>query len=414
MTIRVLFLRLLIKIVVVPMILAACGFAAAADRDQLIQAARSEVKSGNHEAALSLLRTLMHEDPGNIEATTWVARLESWKGNYRIAEELYRRVLENDPDHLEAAVGLADVMSWEGRFAEATEILNHLRRNGSNSEIILRLARISQMQGRRREALQLYEQALITDPTNHVARGAIQQLRAQTPFRFEIGYLLEAFSFHDNSNGASVELMYRGFERLRLVTVFSSQSKFQQRVTRISAGATLRVLPRSWVRSEFSWSLSSDTVTSRRDWTLEWTQGVTRNFALGTGYRSITFGQAIIRMPIASANWDPRANVHFHLRYTPAQTDLQNPSIQPVWNHSGSGRLVWDINRIASPYVLFAVGAENFISTDQLGHFAAQTYGLGTEIRFTPSQGARVGYAYQNRTQRQTQQVFGLSYFVGF
>jgi len=374
------------------------------------------VEQQDYQAALEIFQSLAAQNPADLEARIWVARLESWRGNHERAEQLYGKVLADDPDNVEAGLGRADVLAWQGRYQEALEQLSLLRdRQPTNLEVLLRLAKVSHWQRRRRQALGYYQEVLALDPANGEAHEAVATLSAEKPFRLESGYFFEEFDFTSNTHGQFVELLYRDYHRLTLLTRFQYQNKFDQNNTRFTVGTTYRFWTRTWLRGEFSWAPAGDTVIANQDYTVELTQGVHPRVALGGSYRFLNFRDAQVQVLTALLNWDPRSDLHFYLRYTPARTRFTLPN-RSLWGQGGWARLVWDANRTFSPYVLFAVGAENFadISAEQLGRFAAHTYGAGTEVRLTSNQGFRLGYYFQRRSQRRREQNFGVSYFVDF
>ncbi len=386
------------------------------DRAETMRRARELVEAQHYDAALEIFGRLAAQNPGDIEARNWMARLESWKGNHAQAEELYRSVLADAPGDLEAELGLADVLGWQGRYSEALERLLDLRtRQPANAEVLVRLGRISRWQRKRRRALRYYREVLALDPGNTEAREGVDILAAQKSFRLETGYFTEEFDFIGNTHGQRISLLYQDHHRLTLLTAFQYQNKFDQNNTRATLGVTYRFWRRTWVRSEFSWAPAGDTVIANQDYILEVTQGVHPRVAVGGGYRFLNFRDAEVQVLTAQLNLDLRADLHLNLRYTPARTRFQLPA-RSVWNHGGGTRLVWDVNRTFSPYVSFGVGTENFagVSADQLGRFAAQTYAGGAVIHLTPAQGLRLGYYFQNRTQDRREQGFGISYFFSF
>lgn len=388
---------------------------ALAERSQAREKALAQVRAQEYDPALEIFRRLAADDPGDFEARVWVARLISWKGRHAEAEEFYRDVLRDDPGNLEAELGLVDVLSWQGRYGEAQERLNGLEQeHPGNLEVLLRRGKIFRWEHRRQEALQAYERVLALDPENREAREAVDALRSESRYRLEAGYFLEAFDFARNTNGNFVELVYSNLDRLTLLGRFQYQNKFREDNTRFTLGGTYRFFTRTWVHAEASLAPTGE-VIANQDYTLEVTQGLHPRFSAGGAYRFLNFRGADVQVLTLLGNWEPRPDLHLFVRYTPARTSFDSPA-RSVWNHNGWARLVWDAHRTFSPYVLFAIGSENFagLSAEQLGRFAAQTYGVGTEVRVNSRHGFRVGYYHQNRTQGRREQGFGVSYFVRF
>lgn len=380
-----------------------------------MEQALAQVKAKKYDSALAIFRRLAEENPQDIEARVWVARVESWKGNYPLAEELYRAVLRDAPNNLEAELGLVDVLSWQQRYGEAMERLQGLRAQyPQDTEVLLRLGKISRWQRHRKEALAYYEEVLRVDPANAEAGDAVDVIRAETNYRLEVGYYLEEFDFARNTNGFFTELLYTNNDRAILLGRFQYQNKFSENNTRFTLGGTYRFFTRTWVHAEASLA-PTGRVVANQDYTIELTQGFHPRFSTGGAYRFLNFRGANVHVLTALVNWEPHPKLHLFLRYSPARTTFDTPP-RSVWNQNGWVRLVWDANRTVSPYVGFAVGSENFsgVSVERLGRFSARTYAAGTEVRVTPRQGFRVGYYYQKRTLGRHEQGVGISYIVRF
>lgn len=378
--------------------------------------ALAQVRREHYDEALVIFRRLAEANPRDLEARLWVARLESWKGRYAVAEELYNQLLGDDPENFEAELGLVDVLGWQGRHDEALARLDKLEtRHPDNFDLLLRRARLLRWAHRRRESIQAYEEVLAREPENREARDALASLRAELFYKLEAGYYTEEFDFARNTHGAFVELAYHDLDRVWLLGRFQYQNKFSQNNTRYTLGGTYRFFARTWVRGEASLAPPGDTVIANQDYTVEVTQGLHQRFRVGGGYRFLNFRAANVHALTALAEWDPRSDLHLYVHYVPARTTFETPPAS-VWNQNGWARLVWDAHRKVSPYLLFAVGSEDFagVSAEQLGRFAAQTYGAGAEVRATPRHGFRAGYYFQNRTLGRHEQGFGLSYFVRF
>ena len=389
-----------------------CGL----DRAESIRQALGHVEAKRYEDALVVFQRLSEQNPDDLEARIWVARILSWKGDYVHAEELYQRILVVDPENVEARLGLIDVWSWRGQYDSATEGLLQLRaRDSKNTEVLVRLGNLARWQHRRAEALAYYREVLAIAPDHPEAREAMEALLAIKSFRIESGYYLEEYDFFSNTNGFFIEFLHRNRERFTLLGRLQWQNKFDQNNARLVGGMTYRVLDRTWFRGEIGWAPSGDTVIANQDYTGELTQGLGPRVAVGVGYRFLNFRDAEVQVLSGLIDYHPRDDLHLYIRYTPARTrfDLLDTA---VWNQGGWIRLVWDANRRVSPYVYFAVGAENFagLSAEKLGRFAGQTYGGGAEIRLTRRQGFRLAYYYQNRTQARHEQGLGASYFIEF
>lgn len=84
------------------------------------------------------------------------------------------------------------------------------------------------------------------------------------------------------------------------------------------------------------------------------------------------------------------------------------------WQPSGSTRLGFPLFRRLSGNISFGVGSEDFSQVDQIGRFAARTYGGGLMYRLSASQDIRGYFATQHRTEDKTQSSVGISYGFRF
>jgi hypothetical protein len=64
--------------------------------------------------------------------------------------------------------------------------------------------------------------------------------------------------------------------------------------------------------------------------------------------------------------------------------------------------------------ILFAAGAENFASSDQIGRFSSQTYGGGLRLEFSSRMYATFTYSFQQRTQNRSDSYSGAGYGIRF
>lgn len=389
--------------------------AAQATRAEQVERALGYVQAKNYDAALAIFQELARHNSRDYEARNWAARLNGWKGNYAEAEQLYRAVLAEQPGNLEAELGLADVIAWQRRHREALDLLRGLyEREPTLLEVVVRLGRFSRWAGEGKAALRFYREALALDPSNREAREMIELLVAQKSFRLEAGYFLEDFDFASNTNGTYTELSYTDQHRTTLLGRFSFQRKFGENAARVGAGLTRRLREHTYVRGEASFA-PAVAVLARQDYEVEVTQVVRSRYGVGLAYRFLDFRAANVHVLTPLANIELRPDVHLYVRYAPARIRFSS-SAQAVWNHSGWVRLVWDIDRTWSPYVVFAVGSESFsgLSAEQLGRFAAQTYGAGTTVHINERHGVRVGYFYQNRSQGRREHNLALAYTLRF
>src|SRR6185437_13608370 len=97
------------------------------DSDWLVRV-REQVAAHDLSAAAATVGARLAVHPGDLEASTWRARILSWTGRLSEAEALYRQVLSQAPDDADVAIGLADVLFWEGKVDESSTVLERAQR----------------------------------------------------------------------------------------------------------------------------------------------------------------------------------------------------------------------------------------------------------------------------------------------
>jgi tetratricopeptide (TPR) repeat protein len=92
------------------------------------------------DAAVSELRSLLAEDPGNTEARIHLARSLSWKGRLSEAIEEADRVLAESPGNRDALLVKANALSWARDFGASIPIYLGLLEEGEDFDARLGLA----------------------------------------------------------------------------------------------------------------------------------------------------------------------------------------------------------------------------------------------------------------------------------
>jgi hypothetical protein len=102
----------------------------------------------------------------------------------------------------------------------------------------------------------------------------------------------------------------------------------------------------------------------------------------------------------------------FQLAVTSARSSF--PGLPPAWQPSGISKLTFPIRPRLRGNVFFAVGSEDFALTDQIGRFAARTWGAGFRWQFEQRQYLSAYGLFQDRSEARTQASFGVTYGVRF
>ncbi len=106
--------------------------------------------------AMASLKSLVEQNPADLDARVAYAKLLSYEGDYRKALEFFDSVLETDPQHREALVGKGYTLIWSGKRYRAKKLLEEARqRYPDDVSVALALAAAEKSIGRNDKALQI-------------------------------------------------------------------------------------------------------------------------------------------------------------------------------------------------------------------------------------------------------------------
>ncbi|HXJ05531.1 MAG TPA: tetratricopeptide repeat protein [Candidatus Acidoferrum sp.] len=384
---------------------------------------RKLVEAHEWESAMKIVDRKVALAPQDMDVRAWRARILAWSGRLAEAEKEYLEILKftrNDPDNW---MGLASVYLREGKPTDALRALDRaVEIDPKRADLRAARGRALRATGERHEARTEFQNALNLDPTSVEGRAGMISVRDELKHELRFGQDNDLFNFTSANRDGWVSLVSQWTPHwgTSLAGSYYDRSgiragKFSGAVTgRLhrwgaltaggSAGHDNGVIPKSeaffdfdhgWKVSETKFLRGMEFVYGQhwywyrtsRIFTLNETSIVElpRNFALtlgATGVRSA--------FPGAGEEWQPAGMAR--LRF-------------PLGN--------WGEKRL-SGNILFAVGSEDFAQIDQIGRFAAQTYGGGLRFQVNARQDITGYGSYQKRTQGGTDTSFGLSYGIHF
>jgi len=123
--------------------------------------------AGRTVEAIDLFRRIADQDPMDIEARLWVARLDLRLGRTEEAEAGFRSVLREHPAEVDARIGLGVVLMRQGAADEALVILRDTESDaGENADLFSALARAYRRTGDDRHALEYFQRARALAPAD--------------------------------------------------------------------------------------------------------------------------------------------------------------------------------------------------------------------------------------------------------
>ena len=122
-------------------------------------------RAGRSAEAIELFMRIVENNPADVEARLWVARLQLRLGRTTEAEAGFRAVLREHPADVDARIGLAIVLTRTGAAPEAVAILQDIEpAAGQNADLFAALARAYRRAGDDRRALEYFERAKALAP----------------------------------------------------------------------------------------------------------------------------------------------------------------------------------------------------------------------------------------------------------
>ncbi len=114
--------------------------------DRAFDSARELALAKEYDRALLLLRYIVSEVPGNVDAKILMGRINGWRGHYSDSITLLQEAIEMVPDYIDAYAALFDVYYWSGRYKEGYELIAKVQQNSSRAdEIYEKIARAKKL-----------------------------------------------------------------------------------------------------------------------------------------------------------------------------------------------------------------------------------------------------------------------------
>jgi tetratricopeptide (TPR) repeat protein len=374
-------------------------------------------------SALRVLEAEIARAPRDLDLKTWRARVLTWAGRLEEAEHDYREILAVDRTDPDNWTGMATVCLREGKIDEALRALEvAVQIDPTRADLHAAYARVLRSTGQPAKARAEFAKALSLDPASAEARAGLISLRSEPKNEIRGGLENDSLSYAGANHTQWAGLITRwspllstnlgsGFYQRRGVLAEKFAGSFTLRApsfAAITAGGAVAddniVIPKSEAFFDLDRGLT--------DHDAKFLKGV--EFQYGQHWywyqaaRIVTLnGAAILYLP---RDWSLTVGA------TGARSAFSG--IGAEWRPSGSTRLgfplvAWSTVRL-SGNILFAAGAENFASVDQIGRFASQTYGGGLRLECSSRQNLTFTYSYQRRTQGRTDSYTGFGYGYRF
>jgi YaiO family outer membrane protein len=338
-------------------------------------------REGQYEAALDAFRRIAAANPRDHEARLWVARVHGLMGHPELAEPVYRSVLLEDPTNLEAMRGTGATLVALGRTDEGIALLRRAENTQpQNAEILNELGLAHARAGNSTLAMLYAERAVNLAPTE-THRVALEEARLAHAHRVELTSFGERYNTSAPDTGSvDLRVNYRWREDLRVIGRGQHQRKFGFSEQRGGAGLEWRWRPNTTLFGQVLAGSDDNVVLPRVDVNGEITHA-TASTQWVAGYRYFNFPSAQLSVISPGVTWWPSARTSLAARYFLSVTDF--PTLTGMQkDHSVALRGARQVIRRVWLNAGYAYGTENFdtLSPDRVGDFRAHTASGGVRL----------------------------------
>ncbi len=379
---------------------------------------RTLVNTGKLDLALEKAEAWIGNYPDDLDARAWHARILSWQGRRGEAEVEYRAVLERNPLAPDVLIELSRLLNLLEKHEQALELLDRAAsRNSERADYRLERARTLRMLGRQAEARTIYRAMLRDDVASAEASAALAESRAEDRHEFRLGGSADLLSYAQDGSSFTAALDNRWNARWRTSTALTRYSRFGISQTGGEASVTY-LLSASDAITLGGGSAGNRGIAPRAQMQVGYDHGVrlsSNGFWRGL---ELTYDQRWFWYPgVKTMNVAPGVIVYLPrncsllVRSNMGRIDSGDAR---EWHPSVQARLTVPVHGRYTAHVLFANGAENFGTVDQILFRASKVAGGGWNIRLASGQEFRVAVQYQRIAGGRSQMGFGGFYVIRF
>jgi len=403
--------------------LAMAGFAApspaAPQDDEWTTGVRAMLNSGNAEGALELTEKWMAAAPKDMDAVGWHGQALLRLGRLEEAETDFRRVLAAYPNDSDALLALAGILRRQNHLEDALALLKQARcADPERVDVLVDEGRVLRALGRTSEAREAFEAAQRIAPDNAEAREGSRSVAEAPRQEFHVGTDIDFFNYTDTAGAFNTGLKTDWNAKWISYFEVSYWDRFGGHAERNLGQVTFKPDRHTAITAGATWNHDDD-VIPRSEAFFELDHGGSipgHHFVRGIEFiyhqQWYWFSTArVLALTPSGIFYLPR-DWMFQIAVTAARSSF--PGLEPEWQPSGQARLTFPIRPRLTGNVFFAVGSEDYALTDQIGRFAARTWGAGFRREFESRQFLSAYGLFQDRSQARSQASFGVSYGVRF
>ncbi len=334
--------------------------------------AEALAQQGNRDAALAAFRRRAAENPADLTARLWIARLHMQMGRPDLAEPVYRSVMLEAPDNLEASVGVGTALVRLQRGDEALLTLDRAAKlEPKNAEILAALGAAHLQAYNIKLGLSYLESAVSLAPTPE-NRQALEDARRAHGHRVAASAFFEDFNQDvPNTSNADLVIDYRLADRLRVMARGQYQEKFDFSDQRGGVGLDWQWHPQMTLHIHGLAGPGND-VLPQADALIQVAQ-TAAHAGWEVGYRYVEFDGANVSVFAPGVRWFTERTT-IALRYALAITNFDGVA-DAEDGHTGSLDGAYRLQPRLWLTLGYVYGVDDFdtLSPDRIGRFRGHT-----------------------------------------
>lgn len=359
-------------------------------------------QQGDEQAALEAYQRIAAANPRDHQARLAIARLHVAMGHPELAEPVFRSVLLEDPKNVEAMLGVGNSLATLGRVDEALVELDRAAKAApGNADALAALGRTHLKASNTTLAVSYLQQAVATAPTPENLFG-LEEARRAHGHSVQIGGLFESFNdATDDTWGGDLSVNVRLKDRLRLLARGQALDKFGVSDARGGLGLEWRFRPDALFAVQASGG-ADNVVLPRADGRLamSYQRGAV---AWAAAIQVVDFSTVTMSTVSPEMTWWANDRTSIGLRYTLAFTSFDGTDGVTLGS-SGALTSAYRVNRRVWINLGYSIGIEDFETptVDRVGRFSAHTAGGGFRVDLRTLTTVFGTYQYQWRAGDQT------------
>lgn len=365
-----------------PGFLAAALLVAAAAQSTPANRTRAEqlARAGHSEEALALFERIVSENPADVEARLWVARLDLRLERNAKAEAEFRAVFNEHPEDVDARIGLAKALTRRGSWEEALAILTATERDaGENADLFAALGRAYRHAGDDRRGLAYFRRAKAVAPTDPDVADGYES--AVAVYRHSLA--VEGFGEEAGTSTAG-SISLTGTVRTTPKLVLEGLARTQRRggATDVLGGGGFRWRAGRTTDIGVRVAGGSGNVSLANLETSVAAVRYTGAYEFGAALRFLSYASASVAAVSPAFAWDPGGRWRLDSRYTFSRVRFDSIAASNG-DQSVLLRGTWRGWRRVGLSAGYAYGIESFekLTADRLASLGAHTAAAGLAIR---------------------------------